>query len=207
MMSKHSNPLSFCSEFLKNKAYFGGYPSESEFHTLLDHGVTVFVDLITEKERNQMSFCYYREGSDRLSQKERHHHHHRENPKIQYLSFPIQDNSVPSQVPAFLDFLKRIQELLLCDSNKIYVHCRGGHGRSGIVVASLLSLIYDMSPEFALSMTTKFHKQRANLKTKWKFISCPQTFGQKRFVLRLFSERIGKVTNEFQKDTRISVLN
>ena len=64
----------------------------------------------------------------------------------------------------------------------IYIHCKGGHGRSGVVVAILLSYIFKLAPEKALEYTTKYHCKRKVMREKWRIMGSPQTFQQKSFV-------------------------
>jgi len=42
------------------------------------------------------------------------------------------------------------------ENNKLYIHCRGGHGRAGLVVACLLCSIYDYPPEKSIELTSKY---------------------------------------------------
>ena len=69
---------------------------------------------------------------------------------------------------------------------KVYLHCKGGHGRSGIVVACILCHIYSILPEEALRLTTAYHSQRPTMRPKWREIGSPQTRQQKSFVVRMF---------------------
>ena len=64
---------------------------------------------------------------------------------------------------------------------KIYIHCKGGHGRVGIAVASLLCYIKNISVEESLKLTNECHKKREIMKEKWRNIGSPQTYNQKKF--------------------------
>jgi protein-tyrosine phosphatase len=101
------------------------------------------------------------------------------------VNFPIYDNQTPHNRQHFLAFLKDITSYIKNDK-KIYIHCKGGHGRSGIVVASLLCLLYGMTPHKALIHCTNLHARRPNLKQKWKNASCPQLYRQQKYVHELF---------------------
>ncbi len=74
----------------------------------------------------------------------------------------------------------------LKDTQKIYIHCKGGHGRSGLISACLLCLYYNYSPEESLFITNLSHNIRLNLKEKWIKLGSPQTKGQKNLIIKLF---------------------
>jgi hypothetical protein len=69
---------------------------------------------------------------------------------------------------------------------KIFIHCKGGHGRSGVVISCLLCNIFNLTPKESLEYTNKCHSKRLVMKDKWRKIGSPQTFLQKRFVYKFF---------------------
>ena len=160
----------FCSFVVKDQLCFGGYPNRTEFHHLVENGFRFFIDLTTPIERDRLSFRY--DSPSFLSH-------------IRYHNYPIRDNGVPENPVSFLQ-LARESITALGQGTKIYIHCKGGHGRSGILVATILILLYDVSPYHAIRITTEAHEKRPNLKAKWKGISCPQMAIQKSFVHHLF---------------------
>jgi hypothetical protein len=149
--------------------FFGGYPSEEEFGELLRHNITTFVDLTTAREKRNFPFVY----SDWIPE------------GCTYLSFPIFDNQVPKNRRLFLQLVHEVANRLR-QNEKVYIHCRGGHGRSGVLVASLLCYLHNLSPFHAIQKATMFHSRRPNLKAKWKSTSCPQMARQQQFVMDLF---------------------
>ena len=50
--------LKFCSAFLYDQAYFGGYPTKENFQELVDNDFTYFIDLTTLRERKRLEFDY-----------------------------------------------------------------------------------------------------------------------------------------------------
>lgn len=56
---------------------------------------------------------------------------------MEFLSFPIEDRSVPSSVNEFKDFVGRLKEYLE-QGKAVGVHCRAGIGRSSTIVAFVL---------------------------------------------------------------------
>ena len=69
---------------------------------------------------------------------------------------------------------------------KIYIHCKGGHGRCGILVATLISILYKIDADKSIQMTTQIHNNRSDVKEKYKILGSPQTEKQKLFVKKLF---------------------
>jgi len=161
--------MNFCSCMFRDTGYFGGYPNENEFLELRAHGIQVFVDLTTPSERSFLPFVYTRSYSS----------------SITYINFPIQDNRIPKNKKEFLHLVQEVAELLL-SGEKVYIHCKGGHGRSGVLVASLLCLLHNISPDHALRVCSQLHSKRPNLKQKWKHVQCPQMMIQQKFVMDIF---------------------
>jgi protein-tyrosine phosphatase len=160
--------MDFCSDIYHGCGFFGGYPNAEQFDELLDAGVGVFVDLTTEKERRFLPFVYPVVEN------------------IRYINFPIMDNQVPKQKKPFLDLVYQVAEMLK-KQEKVYIHCKGGHGRSGVIVASILCYLYNIPPEQAIRWATIHHSRRPNLKAKWKGCICPQMFRQQQYVMDLFT--------------------
>lgn len=84
---------------------------------------------------------------------------------------------------AVLDFIPKLAERVVTESECVYVHCWGGHGRTGTIIALLLAQLYGMSSERALQLTSLFHTQRENRKSK-----SPQTQAQRDQVVRLSTQ-------------------
>ena len=111
------------SYFIKDKALFGNYPDLEKFNKLKELGVKYFVDLTTSNEKTKLK-QYPTQN-------------------IVYISYEVKDRYVPENIlnyAKFLHNLKLIYENLKNDE-KIYIHCKGGHGRSGVVVSCLLFFI------------------------------------------------------------------
>jgi protein-tyrosine phosphatase len=89
--------------------------------------------------------------------------------QIQYISFPIEDRSVPS----FLDTKRLVDHLLnqLKEGTKVAVHCRAGIGRAGLITASIL-IRFGIEPEHACRLISKARK-----------IQVPETEEQQRWLV------------------------
>lgn len=167
--------LKFCSSFLYDQAYFGGYPSRENFQELIENDFIYFIDLTTLRERKRLEYDYSLEI-----------------PKYKnlfYINFSIIDNNIPSSQVLFLEFINFLKDIIKT-KKKIYIHCKGGHGRSSLVVASLLCHLYLYPPHKAFGLTKNFHEQRNNLKEKYRGILCPQLYSQRKFIMDTFKTNI-----------------
>ncbi len=111
--------------------------------------------------------------------------HYFEIPEIknqnEYLHFPLVDQTFPSEG----DFQKNIEKILdiLISGKKIFIHCAGGHGRTGIYSAVLIYLLENCSIEEALSRTQVRHDSRKILdKRQKRQVLSPSTKNQFKFV-------------------------
>ena len=154
------------SEFVKNKALFGSYPIQEHVDLFENHGVRYFIDLTLPGEKRITPYTT----------------------KYTYIHYPIHDRRVPTNWGSFARFIIKVGEIIknLPSGDKVYVHCKGGHGRSGIVVACLLCYLYKITPSEALSKTTKYHSRRKEMREKWRRMGSPQTRSQKHFVTKFF---------------------
>ena len=155
-----------CSYFIKDKALFGCYPTQEAVQELEQIGVTCFVDLTSLDEKKVTKYKTLNK----------------------YMRFPINDRNVPENILEYCKFV-----LCLCDNIKassktelFYIHCRAGHGRSGILVASILASIFSLLPHEALSYTNRCHNNRSVMREKWRKIGSPQTYQQKKYIYKLF---------------------
>lgn len=155
-----------CSYFIKNKAMFGSYPTQEAVYELELEGVRHFIDLTYSNENKIKPY----------------------KTTYKYLNYPILDRNIPTDLKSYSIFIIEICSIIkkLKDKELLYVHCRGGHGRSGIIVASILCYIFNMSPYDSLIYTTKCHSNRSVMRDKWRKIGSPQTYYQKKFVYKMF---------------------
>ena len=155
-----------CSYFIEDKALFGSMPNNDTVKELEKIGVKYFVDLTSSKERLITPYTT----------------------EFEVFQYPIPDRKIPRDFQSFSQFVCKIYVVIknLKDNEKLYIHCKGGHGRSGIVVACILCLHLKIPPEVALDLTKFYHQQRKTMRDKWRRIGSPQTFTQKDFVKRLF---------------------
>lgn len=150
------------SYFIKDKALFGSFPTQDAVLELENEGVRYFINLTYPDEKNITPYTT----------------------NYKCLSFPIKDRHYPENKREFAKFILQLSQIILSlkKNEKIYIHCKGGHGRSGIVVAVILCQLFEFTPEQALDHTTNSHNNRLIMRDKWRKIGSPQTYNQKNFV-------------------------
>lgn len=153
------------SYFIKNRAMFGSFPTQEAVEELENNGVRCFVNLTHSHERRITPY----------------------QTKYKYISFPITDHQVPEDRHEFSKLVISLVEIIytLEKGELMYIHCKGGHGRSGVVVAAMLCYIFDMEPVDALEHTTSYHSNRKSMREKWRKIGSPQTYQQKNFIYQV----------------------
>ncbi len=163
--------LNYSSYFLDNKALFGSYPQQEQVDDLMKKGVIYFIDLTMPGEVTPT---------------------YNTNDK-KYINYPILDRKAPVDNFSFATLILEIKNIIenLKDNEKIYVHCRGGHGRAGIVVACLLYMFNKHATTMdSIILTTKLHNNRKVMREKWRQIGSPQTKIQKAFIHKFFGNMI-----------------
>ena len=70
----------------------------------------------------------------------------------------------------------------------MYLHCKGGHGETGMVAACVLSLVYGLPYTRALNNTDTLHAQRKDTEDQCS----PQTQEQRIFVLQSLKSIAGE---------------
>lgn len=130
--------------------------------TLAQEGCHVIVNLMEEEELKR--FVPYEMIVKQL------------NPSIKFMHIPIVDMGVPNlhELETALLFLDEIV------NQKVYIHCWGGHGRTGTVVGAYLISCMGMEVKDALS---QIRTQR--LKTPFGDAPSPQTYEQIEFLYAL----------------------
>ena len=153
--------MEYCSKIIENVAYFGPSPSQFIANKLIQEGITIFVDLTTHEDKTEPYVVPN---------------------KVKY---PIRDNNIPEDLTDFTSFIY----YLVClteQGEKIYVHCRAGHGRSGMVAACLLCEVKKYSPIHSIKLITEYHGERKIMKDKWRNKTCPNSKLQRTFLIDHF---------------------
>ena len=99
--------------------------------------------------------------------------------KLDLLHLPIVDGSISSD-QAMSDLADDCCQRVL-NGQRLYIHCWGGHGRTGTLVAIMLSRLYGLSGLDSLHYTQMMHDVRISSQNT----ASPQTRSQVLQVLRL----------------------
>jgi hypothetical protein len=107
-----------------NRITVGGYPTEIRIESLKKYGVTKFICLNTEYGNND--FPAY---ANNFKQDE-------------FVHFPIKDMSTSVNDNSMIEFCEKLSNMVLAGEH-LYIHCAGGHGRTGTVVGIVLKMLYE----------------------------------------------------------------
>jgi len=130
-LTSNSIPFPDCYWVLSERFLAGPFPGADEeketrrkLVRLLQYGITALVDL-TEEDQHLPYQSYLREEARVIGR------------QISYLRMAIKDFSVPT-VKEMIRILDTIDQYLM-DGEKVYLHCLGGIGRTGMVVGCFLA--------------------------------------------------------------------
>lgn len=155
--------MEYASFFITDKALFGSFPTQTQVEELESTGVRYFVDLTNINESKIVPYST----------------------KYKYINFPIDDRGIPTDKRNFTIFIYKLCDIIstLESTDKLYIHCKGGHGRSGLVVACITCRFFNIPPHIALKHTTLCHSKRETMREIWRTMGSPQTPEQKKFVI------------------------
>ena len=155
------------SYFIKDKALFGSFPTQDSVNELENEGVRYFINLTFNDESKITPYTT----------------------KYTAISYPIIDRYVPTDWQSYAKVIIKVSYIIrnLKMEDRVYIHCKGGHSRSGVVVASLLCYMFRLNPTESLEQTTKFHSNRSVMRDKWRKLGSPQTYRQKSFIHKFFN--------------------
>lgn len=145
-------------QFIQDQALFGAYPTQEHIQYLEDWGVDIIVNLTYDDEHHIKPY-------------------HVTKKDVEIIRFPIPDRSVPQNKQKFTALVLYLN-FMLDASKKTYIHCKVGHGHSGVLAASLLCYHLQTTPSNAIEITSKQHATRKNMKQHWRIVGSPQTFEQ-----------------------------
>lgn len=177
---KEDNLYDWISCLEKDKLYFGPFPNQIMIDKLLEEKFDIIVNLTMEDES-----VFIKEDSSYKIQKKN------------YISYPIGDNDIPICNISYCLFISNIKKLYE-EGKKIYIHCRGGHGRSGMVSTSLLiTLKTENSIKDIIEEVNNSHKNRVILRSKWKNKSMPFNYTQYLFLIKIHKNIYINIQNKY----------
>lgn len=157
--------MDLISTLIPERVYFGGYPTERMMQELSAHHFTHIVNLTLEGEMTPYDF----------------------DQSMEMFEFPIPDHSVPPDMFEYCHFVSVLRRVLVNDpSTKMYIHCRGGHGRSGMLCVSLW-MLFELETEVirAIEYVNTCHTSRHILREKWRNRRMPFNHVQSTFLHRI----------------------
>ena len=134
----------------------------AKLHSILDAGINTFVSLTEDAEIRGKAYCFnsfqkaaegrYRElhGPQRQAK--------RAGLEIRFLTCPMVDGGTCEDEKLFQLLVGLLAELRA--SRAVYIHCYGGHGRTGIVACSMLCLLWQITPLEAVKIFNHLHSFR-----------------------------------------------
>lgn len=163
--------MNISSYFIENIALFGSFPSQDQVEELEKNGVKYFINLTYDTENKITKY----------------------HTKSEYIHYPIEDHKAPKNWRSFAKlvlYLSRVIEEIqmngkVCD-DKLFIHCKAGCGRSGVLVASLLCHLKKMMPEESINYTTMCYRNRLLMNEKLRMMNSPNTYAQRTFVYKFF---------------------
>lgn len=174
----HKSMKDFAFSLIGGRLWVGKYPTDGEISIIEGQGFTHIVNLCTKDE---VTWEPYRVKS-----------------LITSIAYPFHDGS--KQTPeseassnyklwtTFTDFLLELKEILSNRTNKVYIHCKGGHGRSPMIAAILYGILENKCPEEALEYIKASHQTRITMDPKWRRLGAPQRNRQKEIVRYYLTE-------------------
>lgn len=123
-----SGPTIDSNILIPGRMIVGGYPSASNVAALKAFGVTKFVCLNDEYGNFKKNKDFPRYGDD-LQVGE-------------FIHFPIKDMSADATDESVKELCEELCDLILAGEH-LFIHCAGGHGRTGTIAAITLNMLYD----------------------------------------------------------------
>ena len=110
------------------------------------------------------------------------------NRKIKFTRFPIKDRSITDDKKT-RKFVEILINFLADERKIIYLHCKGGHGRTGLIISILIGLMFKITTDDALNYCQALHFRRLKSKPiKHHRCISPQTKDQYNQVRRILKK-------------------
>lgn len=154
--------------------------AQHHLQSLLADGINTFVCLQSEYSAHPQPHPHFPQFED-YAQTLKHANCN----NITFHHFPIADQECPPSKPVFVSQLR-----ITCDAMMrgavVYVHCAGGHGRTGLFVSCLLAAIFHIhDPDYIMTYVQRMHDARRIQDARCKgmlFVHSPNTIQQRAFV-------------------------
>ncbi|KAG1661526.1 hypothetical protein FOA52_000036 [Chlamydomonas sp. UWO 241] len=194
-----AGPTPWCNWCLPGRVIAGAYPASMDdveteriLTTLLELGINTFVCLQAEVNINCPEHAWrsgqglrpYIKDAQRILSKAHDSGNRRiVQQKIDFLHLPIIDGDVTTD-SAMSRLAEDCMERVL-RGEKLYVHCWGGHGRTGTLISVMLGRLYAISYTTAMRYCQTYHDARAYPQG----VRSPHTPVQRAQVRRLLTDQ------------------
>ncbi|KAF0974814.1 hypothetical protein FDP41_006288 [Naegleria fowleri] len=168
---QYRGPSDYSNWLIPNHVCVGGYPRSKEVDSIVSSGISTFVNLVEDDEELRCGPFYYDHASRKSTL-----------PKLNYVTFPIRDKNIAED-----DKVKELVQLLrslVMRGEKLYIHCVGGHGRTGTIASLLLGNLYNLPAYDSLHWVQAFH----DVRTVTNGRKSPESTIQRDQVFRLLSD-------------------
>lgn len=194
LFKENDNVYNWISCLIPERIYFGPFPNQLLINRLIEENFDLIVNLTCEDE-----IIYNDNDNDKDNDKDNIVYNIT---KKKYMNFPIKDNDIPDCLITYCNFIQKLKEYFN-NEKKIYIHCRGGHGRSSMVCVSLLYMIsmgnignkgnmISINNECNVFNIIKAinisHNNRKNIRIKWKKRNMPFNSKQYLFLLKIHKD-------------------
>jgi len=153
----------FSSSLLNGRLVFGKYPTTEELAIIEGSGYTHIVNLCPDEEITWDPYVSV----------------------LPVINYPFYDGV--KQYPAFgwetfPEIIDTIVALVKTKGNKVYVHCKGGHGRGALFCAIVYGKIKNIGGDAAIAAVHSAHQKRTVMKERWRKLGAPQRNKQKTII-------------------------
>jgi len=178
-----TGPTPYSNWVVSGRLLVGAWPVKPYMvEAILKQGVTVFVCLMEESELGKHGKHYFDVAKAMVDS--RPTEFKQKSQALRYVHHPIPDRKVVSD-DSTLGLVDQILAFLQA-GEVVYLHCYGGHGRTGVLASILLGRIYGIDAEKALHMCQLYHDSRPDVDgISASSVPSPQTHGQRAQVARL----------------------
>ena len=117
---------------------------------------------------------------------------------MEKIRVPLEDKkTIPDEkLLEVIDICENICNMMLFEQQKVYIHCYGGHGRTGLLVCIILHLLYGYTAEEAIDKAQSLHHMRPSVPPDTdssgnvihEMVRMPQTDEQIQQLHMLFGE-------------------
>jgi len=160
--------------------FFGSYPHEHELVPWIrDRGSIkrlTLVDLTTPNERQSFSLTDPLDISLPTI--------------VRIIRFPIEDHQTPPCIREFNSFLQMLKSEIMSknisEAHPMIIHCKGGHGRSPMVAAALMSILHQEPVSDWINRITQLHHATPGIHPKYLRRLCPVSSIQQEFLINHF---------------------